>query len=111
MIYKYTKAQSTLLTVIEILATFPGDIRSRLNEAYSELDSISDINLPDELRGDWNSIKTKLTKHGPKYDCSGKVCIGSVKHTMGKIRNSSASKIADEIYKLFYELHFSGKYV
>jgi hypothetical protein len=110
LIHKYVKAQSVLHSVVEILATFPGDMRSRLDDAFSELDSIVDTDLPEELRDDWSFAMQKLKKHGPKFDCNGRVCIGSVKNTMSKIRNTAASKIADKLYKIFYELNCSGKY-
>lgn len=110
MIYQYAKSQSTLHSVIEILATFPGDMRTRLNDSFSELDSITDNNLPEELRDDWGFIRRQLTACGPKYDCYGKVCMGSVQHTMSKIRNSTASKIAEKIFRLYYELNFNDRY-
>lgn len=111
LLYKYAKAQSALLSAIEILATFPGDLRTRLKGAFSDLDSISEINLPDELKNDWRLIMKQLTKCGPKFDCHGRICMGSVEHTMSKIRNSTASTIAANIFKLFYELNFNEKYI
>lgn len=111
MIYKYAKAQSTLLAVIEILATFPGDMRARLKDAFSEIDSISEINFPEELKDDWKLIRKQLTKYGPKCDCYGRVYMGSVEHTMSKIRNSTASRISDNIFKVFYELNYNQKYI
>jgi hypothetical protein len=110
MIYEYTKAQAVLTSVIEILATFPGDMRSRLNCAYSELDSISETNLPEEFRKSWKLIKDQLTKHGARFDYRGKLTMGSVENTMSKIRNSTACKIADQIYKIYYELNHSEKF-
>lgn len=110
MIHKYSKAKSALSSVVEILSTYPGDIRSRLKCAFPEIDSIVTDNLPDEFVDDWKYIMCGLKKFGPKYDSLGRVCTGSVEHTMNRIKNSTGTKIADRIYYIYYELNFNNKY-
>jgi len=110
LMYKYLRAKSKLCSVVEILSIYPGDIRSRLRCAFSDIDSIVEDDLPDEFVGDWKYIKRELTKFGPKFNSYGAVCVGSVEHTMNRIKNSTGTKIADRIYYIYYELNFNEIY-
>lgn len=45
-----------------------------------------------------------LTKYDPIYDYKGRLTTGSVEATLKRIRNSTASKIAQKIVYLYFEV-------
>lgn len=98
-------ALEKLRLLIHDLAVEPGDIRRRLKNSYVHISALSIEDLPDHLKSDWAWIKHELTKHGPITDHNGEVIMGSVNHTMGRIRNSTGTKIAKKIYQLFDRLN------
>ena len=47
----------------------------------------------------------QLTRYGPIFDYKDEVRIGSVEHTMRRIKNKTGAKIARKIYNLNEQLH------
>jgi hypothetical protein len=108
-IYDYTR--QNLFSAISILSTSPGDVRSRINNAYKAFNPLKSSHFPDELKKDWEWIIHSMTKYGPKMNYKNEIELGSVEHTMRRIKNSTGTKIAGKIFDLFYELHFNDKYL
>ena len=63
------------------------------------------------MQRDWKWVTEQLTRYGPVLDYKGRVSKGSVEHTMSRIRNSTAAKIAQMIFHLGWELHTNEKYL
>ena len=108
---KYNYTREKLFSAISILSTFPGDVRSRINIAYQSFHPLEPHHFPEELKKDWEWIIKSITKYGPKFNYKNEIAIGSVEHTMKRIKNSTGTKIADKIFYLFYELHFNEKFL
>ncbi|MBI1323371.1 hypothetical protein GC170_09310 [bacterium] len=96
--------QFQLQLAIRMLALGPGDIRSRLLDAYYPLHTIQKEDLPPHLQKDWQWITKQFIRFGPVKDQTGKVWIGVVEHTMRKIRNNTGVKIVERIILLDDEL-------
>jgi len=86
---------------ISDLATEPGDIRSRLRSVYMKhLHVIFESDFPGFLKPEWNAIVKALTKKGSLRDEEGKVIISAIDRTLHRMRNKTASKIANYIVEL-----------
>jgi hypothetical protein len=96
----YHYARQKLSSAVEILATGPGDIRSRLMMAFLECAVLRTIQFPPELQSDWQWIRDQLTKHEPILRADGRVRKGSVEVTLSRMRNHTGSKIAKRIFDL-----------
>jgi hypothetical protein len=103
MKYQYVKGR--INDAIDELCIGAGDARKRLLSANEATSSLLDIHFPEELLSDWKSIQQRMTKSGPRTNFEGKVVMGAVAHTMTKIQNRTASKIAEDILKLHKILH------
>lgn len=91
---------------VKKLCTGEKDVRKRLLEAWnSDLHLLTNNNnfhfnnYSDKIKKDWKWIYKQLTKYKPS-DNSTENRIGIVGFTLGKIRNSTGSKIAKRIYEL-----------
>lgn len=98
MKYQYVKGR--IDDAVYELCIGVGDARKRLLSVNDATSSLLDIHFPEELLADWKSIQQKMSKSGPRKNFEGKMLEGAVAHTMSKIRNHTASKIAEEILKL-----------
>ena len=108
---RYDYAQEKLYNAVRALAVGPGDVRSRLMMAYRHAHTLRPENFPEELRKDWQYIVKSLNRFKPIYDDKGVVLIGSVQHTLRRIKNRTGSKIAEKFFHLFSELHFRDAYL
>lgn len=97
-------AHEKLLHAIYSLATGTGDARSRLWNAYQGFHPLQEKHFPEHLRKDWRWVMDSLTKYDPIYDYKGRLTTGSVEATLKRIRNSTASKIAQKIVYLYFEV-------
>jgi len=88
---KFTKA-------VYSLATGPGDVRSRLWDAYMDFHAVREKNIPEQLRKDFDWIMKMLTKRESLYD------EGRAKATLRRMRNQTGVKIAEKIYDFKYKL-------
>jgi hypothetical protein len=87
------------------LAVGQADVRSRLVTVYLACHTLTPEDFPQEFQKDWQWIVQQLTRYGPILDYNGEVRIGSVEHTMRRIKNKTAAKIARKIYNLYDQLH------
>ncbi|WPC75914.1 hypothetical protein [Vibrio porteresiae] len=102
MKYEYVKGR--ISDAVEELCIGEGDARSRLLSANEATSSLLDRHFPTELVSDWQSIQRRMTKYGPGTNFAGENVEGAVAHTMRKIKNRTASKIAQDIFKLHKKL-------
>ena len=102
MKYKYVKGR--IDEAIAELCIGAGDARKRLLSVNEATSSLLDSHFPENLLADWKSIQERMTKSGPRTNFEGKMVEGAVAHTMTKIQNRTASKIAEDILKLHKKL-------
>lgn len=105
MKYQYIKGR--IEDAVDELCIGAGDARERLLSANDATSSLLDIHFPEELLADWKSIQDRMTEHGPRTNFEGKMVWeggGAVEHTMEKINNKTASKIAKDILRLHKKL-------
>lgn len=98
MKFQYVKGR--IDDAIDELCIGAGDARKRLLSANEVTSSLQDSHFPDELIADWISIQKRMKKYGPRTNFEGKMVEGAVAHTMSKIKNRKASKIAEDMLKL-----------
>jgi hypothetical protein len=106
---RYYYLQEKFFNAIQALVVGTGDVRSRLWTAYLHVSTLRPEDFPDELRQDWQYIIKSLKKFEPIYH-KGEVSVGSVQHTLRRIKNRTGSKIAERFFHLFSELHFREAY-
>lgn len=107
---RYDYAGEKLFNAVRALTVGPGDVRSRLLVAYRHAHTLKPEDFPEELRKDWEYIVKSLNRFGPIYDYKSEVSVGSVQHTLRRIKNRTGSKIAEKFFHLFSELHFREAY-
>ncbi len=95
-------AHQLLSRAVDTLATAPGDVRSRLLQAYSGFHPLTPDHFPEPLRKDFEWVIKQLTKREPYINNKGQVQKGSVQVTLEHMRNSSGVKIAEKLLQLHY---------
>lgn len=85
-----------LYIAVESLCTGPGDARARLVDAAITLVPLRVVDFPKGLQKEFEAIMDELTKYPARYKGEGRI-----HGTMAKIKNSTGSKIATRIWKLF----------
>lgn len=100
-----------LTNVLHCLATHPGDVRQRLACACAGFHALKAEDFPLELQADCYWINKELTKFGPKRNDLGEVCLGSVDHTMKRIRKATGEKIAKKLYSLYWAVSENQPYL
>ena len=104
-------AVEKLMLTLECLATHPGDARQRVLAASFQFLRLREENFPEAHRSEWRWVVKQVTKCGPLLDHKGEPWRGSVENTMRRIRNSTASKIADKLYKLYWVVSENESYL
>jgi hypothetical protein len=92
---------------VEILTTGKGDARSRLQEAFHQIQPIRDKDLPEKFRKEWNECRESVTRFTPRgKDFSESADMGSLAATAKRIKNKTAAKMAQLIFDIFcYLIH------
>lgn len=85
------------------LAISEGDVRDRLRRAYDQIRLLRDDEVPPEIRQEWLCILKDLTKHGPLIQSNVNLK-DDIDHTLGRMKNKTASKIALRIYRIAINL-------
>ena len=105
----YLYALEKLAAAVHCLAVGPGDVRSRLWDAFLSFHPLTEDDLPAELRPDYRWVLHELTKREPQYQvwCSPSqslVMEGRVPANLRRMRNSTGSKIAERICAMYWRL-------
>lgn len=95
-------AAEKLSNAVHALAVGPGDIKSRLRDAFTELVSLSERDLPEKLRADLRWIKNELTKKEAtsRAVIEGEIRIGlegRIGATLRGMRTKRAVEVAEKI--------------
>ena len=78
--------------VVHLLATGPGDVRSRLREAFLPLAFVDKDMIPTELRKHFEWVMTMLTRRQPRFPWED-----SRDTTLGSMQNRTGTRIAERI--------------
>ena len=97
-------ADQLLSQTVVTLATAPGDVRSRLWQAYSTFHPLTPEHFPEHLRKDFEWVMNQLTKRQPYINYEGRVQEGSVEVSLKHMRNSTGTKIAEKLVQLQYAI-------
>lgn len=97
-------AHQLLARTVDILATAPGDVRSRLLQAYSTFHPLTPEHFPEPLRKDFEWVMKQLTKREPHFNYEGRVQKGSVQVSLEHMHNSTGVKIAEKLLQLHYAI-------
>jgi len=100
--YAYEKFSSALGS----LAIGPGDVRGRLWAAYLHFHPVREKHLPDDLHEDYQWVLQQLTRYGPARGRDGKIILDSIQETLRRIRNSTGSRIAERILRIYSQLNW-----
>lgn len=126
---KYRYASEKFFQAVVMLATGPGDVRSRLIHAWEgPLWGLSPEYLPTKLREDFLWIKKQLHKYNEEWlgqlenlrkkeriypsfkKNNPSLYPYPVRATLNRIRNKTGAKIAHRIFDIYYSLeHWSDK--
>ena len=87
-------AREKFSSAVYILATGPGDVRSRLRKAFIEFSPVQEKDIPDELLEDFRWIILESTKREPVAN------EGKMSATIDRMQNRTGSKIAAKIYEI-----------
>ena len=90
-----TYALEKLGHAVHVLATAPGDARSRLVESYPCYFPIQPQDLPEELRADFEFVVKRLTKYPAEYPLEG-----SVNASCRRMINRTASELCRRLVKV-----------
>ncbi|HCU01440.1 TPA: hypothetical protein DIC62_01415 [Candidatus Nomurabacteria bacterium] len=101
---KYNYTREKLNNAVYELAVGPGDVRSRLLEAFQKCWFLTEDSFPEELRSDWSWINKEMNKFGPLRDKKGEIRTDAIDNTMARIKNATGVKIAYEIYELRFRM-------
>ena len=93
-------ARQKLWSSVRILAVLPGDVRSRLKEAFTELAILRTDELPPEVTQEIKLITSEMTKYQP----SSRWQDGPVEATMSRIRRATGVGIAIKIVDLYEKI-------
>ncbi len=98
-------AEEKLYNIIKYLATAKGDMRDRLKVMAVEIDLLSQDNFSSDLKNKWKFIEKKLSKHGPVFNWNHtRQDMGSIEHSLSRMQNRTACKIAEVLFELWEEL-------
>jgi len=100
----HSYAHEKLFEALHALALGSGDIRSRLEIAFTSFYVLEKHHFPQKFQEDWEWIMKEMTKFGSVYRADGREWRSPVQHTMKRIRNKTGVKIAEKIFELFWEL-------
>ncbi len=81
---------------VQSLATGPGDVRSRLENAFLSIVVFQENDLPKEIQKDFSWVVKSLTKKESRY-----LNEGSLHSTLAQIKNVTGSKIAKRIFAMY----------
>ncbi len=90
-----------LYKAFKVLVTGEGDVRKRVVIACHILQPIRQVELTDELWQRLQKILQNAQRAGAMLNSNGEVIRDAFTHTANGKRNSSYTKIAEDIYRLY----------
>jgi len=106
----FFRTKEILSTIIKYLATAKGDMRERLKIMSVEISLLSKEDFPDNLKTKWEFVEKKLYKYPPVYNWNfTRQTMGSMEHSLSRMQNRTACKIALNIYDLYEILNHECK--
>ncbi len=81
------------------LAIGPGDVRSRLREAFDEFHPVQSSLLPEDIKKEYDWIFEQLTKRERRFERDSRLDA-----TLYRMRNSTGVKIAKRIVELKWRI-------
>ena len=107
--HHYTRTREILSTIVAFLATAKGDMRERLKIMSVEISQLTTDDFPSSLKNKWDFVETKLSKYPAKFNWNqSRQEMGSIEHSLSRMHNRTACKIAQNIYELYEEFHFGN---
>ena len=98
-------AKEKLYNIIKYLATAKGDMRDRLNVVSVDISLLTQDNFPEDIRPDWKFVEEKIYKYPEKLNWNGnRQIMGSIEHSLSRMQNRTACKIAEKLFYLWEEL-------
>ena len=93
-------AEEKFSDAVRLLATQPGDVRSRLYAACCAFGTVQLEDLPANLRRDFRWIIRMVTRREPRWISKGVIIDGSLKASLQQMQNRTGSKIAVRVWKI-----------
>jgi hypothetical protein len=106
--YGYLKEK--LFIAIERLALGEKDIRSRIASAYYAMATLDDEDIPPEFVKDWNIFVYEISKKEELRALDGVLVKNRVDETTRAMKNKTARKLAEIIYRMYEKLIINGAY-
>lgn len=97
-------AHGCLLKASRTLATGPGNVRTRLLDAYSEFGHLTEGHFPEHLRADFRWIMARLGKHPARISEDRKVLRSSAEESLRHMQNRTGVEIAGRLLNLLNAL-------
>lgn len=85
------------------LAVGEGDVRARLRRAYFQINSLREDEVPQDIRQEWVEIVRDLTARGALIE-SGIALKSDLDNTLDRMKNRTARKIAERIYRVSVDI-------
>lgn len=85
------------------LAVGEGDVRNRLRRAYFQIKSLREDEVPQNIRQEWLEVMRDLTARGALIE-SGVALRSDVDNTLDRMKNRTARKIAERIYRISVDI-------
>jgi hypothetical protein len=96
----YDYVREKLSEAMRTTVTGEGDVRSRLETAFSTLDKLREPDFPPELRQRWTKLRKDLAKRGAEKGAVGNIVFDAVANTLMHMNNTTASRLAETLFEL-----------
>jgi len=100
----YRYGLEKILKGLRRIVTYPGNPKEKILDAYIyELRLIKEKNLPPHLWEKFLILEERLSRKKARY-FRGKKTVGSAKESLRGTRNTTAAKLAEIVFDLYFEL-------
>lgn len=99
-------AEEKFLEAVQALTLGGGDIKQRLKDAYGCFHPVTDSDLPEHLKADFEWIKAQLLTKPPLVAQESQTIVsGSLEQTLHLMQRTTGIRIAERIVYLRDKLH------
>lgn len=100
----YSRGKEKLRAAIYRLAVAEGNVRERLKGAHWYLRQLSPEDMPPKFRAEFLDILHELTWRGAERGPEGYVWRSALDHTLARMRNGTARRIAERVVALSHDI-------